>query len=491
MMHGRTLRTQVLVLVLGLLATVCAVISVTTDLTLRQVLLNRLDSQLLQADRRTAGSLQPPNGQPDDGPGRNGSPERAAGPAGTSTDLEQALRSQGPGTLVARGRDGVFTALVSSPDGDSDIVPVADLPPLDQLPTDGRPHELEIAGESYRALARSSDDGDVVVTALPTASAGSTLDQLVLIQLVVTAVALLLAALAATGLIRLALRPLSRVATTARSVAILPLDRGEVDLVQRVPAKDTDPRTEVGQVGAALNSLLGNVADALSARHASEQRLRRFAADASHELRTPLASIRGYAELSRRADEPVPAPVGHALSRIESEAVRMTSLVEDLLLLARLDAGRPLSVDPVDLSRLVVDAVGDARAAGQDHDWHLELPPDPVTVTGDQARLHQVVANLLANARTHTPAGTTVTTRVATDQDGAELTVLDDGPGVPPELRGEVFERFSRGDTSRSRSSGSTGLGLAIVSAVVQAHGGHVRLDSRPGATAFHVTLPF
>ena len=491
MMHGRTLRTQVLVLLLGLLATVCAVISVTTDLTLRQVLLNRLDSQLLQADRRTAGSLQPPNGRPADSPGQNGSPGRPAEPAGTSTDLEQALRSQGPGTLVARGRDGVFTALISSPDGDSDLVPVADLPPLDQLPTDGRPHELNIAGEGYRALARSDDDGDVVVTALPTASVGSTLDQLVLIQLVVTGVALLLAALAATGLIRLALRPLSRVATTARSVAVLPLDRGEVDLVQRVPAKDTDPHTEVGQVGAALNSLLGNVADALSARHASEQRLRRFAADASHELRTPLASIRGYAELSRRADEPVPAPIAHALSRIESEAVRMTSLVEDLLLLARLDAGRPLSVDPVDLSRLVVDAVGDARAAGQDHNWHLDLPPDPVTVPGDQARLHQVVANLLANARTHTPAGTTITTRVATHPDGVELTVLDDGPGVPPALQTEVFERFSRGDTSRSRSSGSTGLGLAIVSAVVQAHGGHVRLHSRPGATAFHVTLPY
>ena len=194
-------------------------------------------------------------------------------------------------------------------------------------------------------------------------------------------------------------------AATATRVAELPLDRGEVALAERVPDADTDPRTEVGQVGAALNRMLDHVGNALEARHASETQVRQFVADASHELRTPLAAIRGYAELSRRSREPVPDEVAHVLRRVESEAQRMTALVEDLLLLARLDAGRPLAHDPVDLTMLVVDAVSDAHAAGPGHDWQLDLPDEPVVVTGDGARLHQVLANLLANARTHTPAG--------------------------------------------------------------------------------------
>jgi len=314
--------------------------------------------------------------------------------------------------------------------------------------------------------------------------------RLTVVELAVTGIGLLLAALAAAVLVRLTLRPLSRIAATARRVSELPLDRGEVALAERVPDADTDPGTEVGQVGAALNSLLGHVGNALRARQASESKVRQFVADASHELRTPLAAIRGYAELSRRSQQPLPPDVAHALGRVESEAVRMTSLVEDLLLLARLDAGRPLEAEPVDLSRLLVDAVGDAQAAGRDHVWRLDLPDEPVVVTGDHARLHQVVANLLSNARTHTPAGTTVTARVCSTGGCAVLAVLDDGPGVPPAVLPTVFERFARADTSRSRTAGSTGLGLAIVSAVVHAHGGSVEVTSEPGQTAFVVQLP-
>jgi two-component system OmpR family sensor kinase len=263
-----------------------------------------------------------------------------------------------------------------------------------------------------------------------------------------------------------------------------------VQLAQRVPAGDTDPRTEVGQVGAALNRMLDHVGNALEARHASEMQVRQFVADASHELRTPLAAIRGYAELSRRSRAPISEEIAHVLGRVESEAKRMTGLVEDLLLLARLDAGRPLAHDPVDLTMLVVDAVSDAHAAGPRHFWQLDLPEEPVTVVGDQQRLHQVLANLLANARTHTPEGTTVTVAVTATADSAVLQVIDFGPGIPAGLQPHIFERFARGDSSRSRAAGSTGLGLSIVSAVVAAHRGTVSVDSRPGQTVFTVTLP-
>jgi two-component system OmpR family sensor kinase len=292
---------------------------------------------------------------------------------------------------------------------------------------------------------------------------------------------------------------LHRVAGTAARVTELALDRGQVALTERVTPADADPRTEVGQVGAGLNSMLSHVATALAAREASETRVRRFVADASHELRTPLAAIRGYAELTRSSPDPVPPDVARALTRIESQADRMSDLVQDLLMLARLDAGRVDDHVQVDLSRLVLEAVDDARAAGDAHHWRLELPDEPVLVRGSQATLRQVVDNLLNNARMHTPPGTTVRTgiryepfetRSAPGPATVTLHVTDDGPGIRPELIPDLFERFSRGDTSRSRASGSTGLGLAIVAAIVQAHGGLVFVRSADGTTSFTVRLP-
>jgi two-component system OmpR family sensor kinase len=236
--------------------------------------------------------------------------------------------------------------------------------------------------------------------------------------------------------------------------------------------------------------MLENISEALTARHRSETRVRQFVADASHELRTPLASIRGYAELTRRSREVAPPDIAHAMSRVESEAGRMTALVDDLLLLARLDAGRPLESAEVDLTRLAVDATSDAHAAGPRHRWQLDVPDEPVVVLGDGPRLHQVLTNLLANARTHTPPGTTVRISLRQQTNCAVLTVCDDGPGIPGELMPDVFERFSRGEQSRSRTAGSTGLGLAIVAAVVAAHHGRIVVESRPGDTVFTVELP-
>ena len=208
----------------------------------------------------------------------------------------------------------------------------------------------------------------------------------------------------------------------------------------RVPDGLTDPRTEVGQVGVALNTLLAHMESALDARHRSKQQVRQFVADASHELRTPLTTIQGYAELARRTGQSSPT-----MTKVEAEAHRMTALVEDLLLLARLDAGRPLDRAEVDLTRLALEAVADARVIAPDHRWVLDLPDEPVATLGDEQRLHQLLTNLIGNARGHTPEGTTVTVGLRRDGEGTRLSVHDDGPGLPAGLVPTAFERFARG----------------------------------------------
>jgi two-component system OmpR family sensor kinase len=351
-----------------------------------------------------------------------------------------------------------------------------------------------------------------LVTGLPLTTVNEQLEHVENTEHMLFAVALGLAVILGAALVQFSLRPLRRVATTATKVTELPLDSGEVTLPAGVP--DTDPRTEVGQVGAAFNRMLLHVERALGRRAASEARLRRFAADASHELRTPLSAIRGYAELALRHHGPVPEDVTHALTRVQSESARMSVLVDDLLLLARLDAGRPLEREPVDLSRLAIDVTSDARVARRDHHWRLDLPSDPVLVRGDEHRLHQVLANLMSNAGKHTPEGSTVTVALHVEESGGdsapdggmlergvrpvaprvELSIVDDGPGFPPELLPDLFERFTRGDTSRAHdleaAGKSTGLGLAIVDAVVAAHGGSITVTSRPGRTRFAIYLP-
>jgi two-component system, OmpR family, sensor kinase len=358
--------------------------------------------------------------------------------------------------------------------------------------------DLPSIGGDYRLTAVPGRDHDVLITGLPLTDTEGTLRRVEIAELAAFSAALVLTGLLGTGFVRLSLVPLRRVAATAARVTQLPLASGQVTLPDRVP--DANPRTEVGQVGAAFNRMLGHVEAALARRAASEARLRRFAADASHELRTPLAAIRGYAELALRHPGPVPADIEHALRRVEAESSRMSVLVDELLLLAQLDAGRPLAQEPVDVTRLAIDATSDARAAAPTHRWLLELPDEPVHVRGDEHRLHQVLANLMSNAAKHTPPGTTVTTTLTTSPPATPsgpgtvtLSVTDNGPGIPPDLQPTLFERFVRGDTARTRHEGqpaSTGLGLAIVDAVTTAHGGTVHLHSQPGTTQFTITLP-
>lgn len=469
-MESWSLRVRLVVEQIALLTLVCVVIVVVTELALRSFLVDQLDDRLAEAQTGAGLVISPPPGLP---PG--------AEPPGPAA-----------GTFNAEITGGVVrTAVQTTGDGGTRALSSSEYADLLALPTDGEAYTrtLGALGE-FRLSADERRGGDVLITGLPTADLNDTLLNVGLILGGVTLAGLLAAAAGGAFIVRRALVPLQRVAATASRVAELPLDRGEVDDIERVPARIADPRTEIGQVGLALNRMLGHVHNALTARHESETRVRQFVADASHELRTPLAAVRGYAELVRRTDDEVSPEVAHAIGRVESEARRMTTLVEDLLLLARLDSGRPLESSTVDLSRLVVDVVSDARVAGPEHHWRLELPTSPVLATGDDARLHQVLANLLSNARTHTPAGTTVTTGLSTTDHAVTLTVTDDGPGIPADLLPEVFERFARGDSSRSRAAGSTGLGLAIVSAVVAAHNGTVSVRSRRGHTAFEVVLP-
>ncbi|SED31985.1 two-component system, OmpR family, sensor kinase [Amycolatopsis tolypomycina] len=476
--RGRlSLRAKLTGSMVVLLTVVCLIVGVVSEFALDLFLTRQIDQQLSAAANRSL--VFASNAQ------FSGPPPR---------DQGQHPLGQNVGTVSGTfsGRQLVHDDSISEHGGRLHLTAGQQAVML-SVPADGKPHTLSFddLGE-YRLMALPvAGTADVVVTGLPMKPVDDTLLTVGLILFGVAAAGVLGAAFLGAFAVRRTLRPLDRVAATAGRVTELPLDRGQVALSIRVPEGDTDPRTEVGQVGSALNLMLGHVAQALEARHDSEIRVRQFVADASHELRTPLAAIRGYAELAARGSALVPPDVAHSMGRIQSEAVRMTTLVEDLLLLARLDAGRPLDEREVDLTRLVADAVGDARVAGREHRWLLELPPDPVLVHGDVQRLHQVLANLLANARTHTPPGTTVVTALARSADGsAVLTVTDDGPGIAPDLLPDVFERFARGDSSRSRQAGSTGLGMAIASAVVVAHHGTIEVHSRPGRTEFAVRLP-
>ena len=502
----RLLVTQVL-----LLALVCVAIGVATEFALQRFLMRQLDTQVVEAARRSVGIMElppppfhlppPPPGGPPPQIRFRFDPEQGPGP-GFLHAPGQALNTVGA-VIGPRGPIGgpersvraheIDSGVITSEGATADISTAASAQ-LTQVPPDGTPVTMDLDGlGSYRVISEQPRrGGPTVVVGLPTTVVDETLWWVLLMFCVVSAAALAAATAAGIWIIRRQLEPLSKVSAAARKVADLELDKGEVRLPTPIVPVDPDSaHTEVGQLGSALNRMLDRIAGALSARHASETRVRQFVSDASHELRTPLAAIRGYTELAQRKRDELPEDVAHAMSRVESETQRLTTLVEDMLLLARLDEGRPLERVTVDLVQVVADAVSDAHAAGPEHEWTLELPDDPVQVTGDQARLHQVLANLLTNARVHTPAGTTVTTSVTMRSDGtAVLSVTDDGPGIPQALQPEVFERFARGDSSRSRRGGSTGLGLAIVAAVVKAHRGTIDLHSVPGDTRFVITLP-
>jgi two-component system OmpR family sensor kinase len=441
-------------------------------------LTGQLDTQLSQASHRASEFGRPPSS------------------SDARPDLLE-VRGQGAGTLNARfledgtadvagliGQDG--RRLTLQPE---DLKVLTDLPPT-TAPAAPVPAERKLSAGAYRLVAVKTPYGDVIVTGLPLAAKQSTLNSLVLTSVLVSLTGLVLVGLLGTAIIRRTLKPLEALSGVATKVSELPLDAGEVALAVRVPPSAAHPGTEVGNVGNALNKMLDNVAGALTARQQSETKVRQFVADASHELRTPLTSLRGYTEMLKLTE--TFSPDGQkSLERIQSQSLRMGRLVEDLLTLARLDEGQPLKLGPVDLTQLLVETVADQKVISADHRWVLQLPEEPVEVAADGAKIHQVLVNLLSNARKHTDPGTTVTAAVARSATGeAVITVTDDGPGVPPELQQTVFSRFTRADKARTGTDGTTGLGLSIVQAIVEAHGGSVELASRPGRTEFAVYLP-
>lgn len=450
------LTTVLLVLAVSLL------LGAATTLAMRSYLHDRLDEQVHQVVQVRPGG----------GPGSEIGMLRAVLPDDGSPHVEVVRRQDG---------DGPFQ---------QDEVPGDVGAELEQVPADGRPHSVALPGlGDYRVLALPAAGGTVVV-GLPEDQVSNTLARLVSLELLFALIATAIGGGVALVVVRRQLRPLREVAETAHTVAALPLASGEIDLTERVPEHLTDERTEVGQVGAALNTLLAHVETSLDARHRSEQQVRQFVADASHELRSPLATIAGYTELARNRPDDLAATTT-ALDKVEEESGRMTALVEDLLLLARLDSGRPLAQEPVDLTRLLLEAVADAQVVAPDHRWRIDVPDEavesPYEVAGDELRLHQVATNLLSNAARYTPAGTTVTVHVRRDG----FSVHDDGPGFPPDLVDHAFERFARGDTARTRGQEvGVGLGLSLVDAIVAAHGGTVTLRSVPGDTTLDVTLP-
>ncbi len=484
------LRTRLVLVAMALLVAISGAIGLFSYASMDSFLTRQLDERLSQAARISSAAGRPVTGNP----------------GGRPDPLD--ARGQGIGTLSARISGGTVSGAGFL---DNDASRASLSPEDDQILLDLRPNaapvDRTLSTGDYRLVAVATADGDTIVTGLPLAAKQNTLASLVWTMVVVSSGGLLVIGLVGTAMIRRTMKPLEQLSEVATKVSQLPLDAGEVALAVRVPPAAAHPGTEVGSVGYALNKMLDNVSNALESRQQSEMKVRQFVADASHELRTPLTAIRGYTELMRMTEHFTPDGE-KSLARVQSQSERMTTLVEDLLMLARLDEGQPIKVSDVDLTQLVIETVSDAKVMAPDHTWQLELPPEPVVVRGDATQLHQVLANLLSNARKHTPRGTTVVAGVMRSAGGsAVLTVTDNGGGIAPEFIDQVFARFARADAARKNpvasaasgqatapeaptAEGTSGLGLSIVQSIVQAHGGTVEVSSRPGRTEFAVRLP-
>ncbi|HSU71479.1 MAG TPA: HAMP domain-containing sensor histidine kinase [Micrococcaceae bacterium] len=469
------LRTRLVLVTMALLTAICFIVGVVSYTAMSVSLNTQLDNTLAQASHRAT--------EFSSGPSPQGSPNGHPDPLNA--------RGTGVGQLNARISGGTITSAgMLAPDLTRTQLSQHDADVLAAVPTDSPAVDRTLSTGQYRLIASVAPDGDVIITGLPLAANNRTLASLVLTIVLVSLAGLLALGLAGGVIIRRTMKPLEQLSDVATKVSELPLDAGEVALAVRVPPSAADSRTEVGNVGHALNKMLDNVSSALQARQRSETKVRRFVADASHELRTPLTAIRGYTEMLRMT-ETLSQDGENSLDRVESQSKRMGALVEDLLLLARLDEGRALELKEMDLTQVVVETVGDIQVMATDHRWKLEVPSAMLLIRGDENQLRQVMINLLTNAYKHTDPGTTVVAGIRRAADGAVVvTVTDNGPGIAPEFQQQIFDRFARADAARSGNTGTTGLGLSIVEAIVKAHGGRIELTSRPGRTEFAIILP-
>jgi two-component system, OmpR family, sensor kinase len=465
-----SLRARLLLVTVGLVTLGLLIADVVTYRALSSSLLQRVDEQIAQVTQAAVQALEPGSGgfpMPD---------EPQPVPGGVPTGSYAALLDAS-GT-VARSQSFGYHA---------------DNAPIPVLPA-GLPGSTTGGVGSVTFSARSSSGGSgfrvqavgprpgagTLVIAVPLTEMRATLGRLLAIEALVTVGVAFIAGALALVLVKVGLRPLETMGETAGAIAA-------GDLSRRVEPADDD--TEIGKLGTSLNAMLTQIEAAFDERRASEERLRRFVGDASHELRTPITSIRGYAELFRRGAATRPDDLARSMARIEAEAERMGVLVDDLLLLARLDQGRPLEREPVDLAPIVADAVDAARAIDPDRVLDADLNGSAI-VTGDAGRLRQVVDNLLENARVHTLPGTPTHVALGSDDGAAVLTIADEGPGMDAEVAAKAFERFYRGDPARARATGGAGLGLSIVGAIVDAHGGAVRVLETTAGTTIEVRVP-
>ena len=469
----RSLRGRLLIGVISLVVVGLLISDIATYAALQTFLVKRIDDQLASVAGSPSGRqllINVLTEQPGRGPGSS-----TQFPPGT------VVEEVSPTGVVLSGKAFFLGPAPTS-------IPLPVLPAT--LPNAGNDEgapPLTVAGTNGVSQFRIIDwpenqlQGNFIVLAIPLTEVRSTLSGLVMLEALISVAVVAATAVLALLIIRIGLRPLQRMGTVAADIAA-------GDLTKRV--EPATPTTEIGRLGLALNSMLSQIEAAFEERTASNSRLRRVIADASHELRTPLTSIRGYAEMLRRGAAKSPADSEAARRRIEEEAIRMTGLVDDLLVLARLDQGRPLDKEAVDLRTIANDAVADARVVAPQRAISLSAN-GPVIVTGDDTRLRQVLGNLMRNALVHTPQQSPIEVAVATDDGLGRLSVADHGPGLTDGDVGRIFEPFYRADPSRSRDSGGAGLGLSIVSAVVAAHGGRVKVSTTDGGGAtFEVELP-
>lgn len=467
MLRRLSLRARLVLGVIILAAAGLAAADVATYASLRSFLIERTDASLVDLGRALERPLE-----------HGGCPGQGGRPFSEASSGDYLEVRAADGSVVCSGQVVRYSDAAPSP---PQLPPTIDA--SSDGPDDGQYFTVPAKDGSERYRVRASGARGLnatLIVATPLDDVDATLGRLLGIMLLVTAAVLI--GLAALGLwvVRLGLRPLAAIEGTAAAIAA-------GDLTRRVERAES--QTEVGRLGIALNTMLGQIESSFRAREASERKLRRFVADASHELRTPLAAVRAYAELFTRGADRRPADLARAMTGISRESERMSLLVDDLLLLARLDEGRPLEREPVQLDTVVAEAVETARTVEPERPIECRL--EPVVVLGDRDRLRQILDNLLGNVREHTPPDAAVSVRVAAPNSSAVIDVEDRGPGLGADEVERVFERFYRADESRSRTSGGVGLGLSIVAAVAQAHGGTVAARSEPGrGTTFTITLP-
>lgn len=512
-LEPRTLRRQLTIVLIVVVSAMAAAIVLLSAIPLNNSLVSQLDNNLRQASSRAVnatpnrllqgGTALPQPG--DDMPGATSS-SSAASPDEATQDPTQdngfGARPPGLGYGQSAGTIALFDsgsniqAGYFDANGEFATLTGVQIAALTTVPTDGEIYTITIPDLGvYHAISAAGQSGDRSITALPMKSVTATVGGFVLGASIVGVITIGLAALLGALLIKRALTPLDHLARTAQAISRLPLDHA-TGVAQRVPENVVGSSKEVTEVANSVNAMLTHIDNAFAARDASESKLRSFVADASHELRTPLASVRGYAELMLRNPSRLDDDDIQSLSRVHAESTRMGHLVEDLLLLARLDDERPLESVDFDGIPAVIEAVADAHVTGPTHQWHLDLAVNDdeeierISLHGDEGAFRQIVVNLISNARVHTPEGTSVTVSLRAVDGVARFTVTDDGPGIPVEIQDRIFDRFVKADASRTPGKGSSGLGLSIVAALTHAQHGTVNVTSVPGKTVFQVSLP-